>query len=400
MFEEQCKSESTAGRIRGERNPPSMHTVTDSRASKFMGAMPFGICTQNDQQWNSGVWHELSLSLGPVNLSGVSALSAWDLMPDPDHPHTCVHLGGAIIGRHDICDHTWYRGMQCAGMSVGNQPKNRHLQAQGHAPVPGSQRYGNRGDLLGVSQTRMVQLETFAHTTGMAGRTQGAHQEAGKSAKIREATKRIHHAKAGTSGYTYATLAHETHGRLGDEEEEQIRMLADEACSHASVHRSAFVGTSKLSLALLHSRAMPSFSSHAFARWPERRARRFKGRYNTKAYCHVRISGHVTAHRLLRLRPRHRARDPLGCDFCTVASGSQEMSGPAGTQSQLIDSEQQVEPPKNIPVSFKTEATTKHGNAHSNVAVILVELNIYMRAMHVHGCMHSGNLGGTCAYSG
>ena len=34
---------------------------------------------------------------------------------------------------------------------------------------------------------------------------------------------------AGTSGYTYATLAHETHGRVGDEAKEQIKMLADEA---------------------------------------------------------------------------------------------------------------------------------------------------------------------------
>ena len=53
--------------------------------------------------------------------------------------------------------------------------------------------------------------------------------EAGKSVKIREAMKREQHAKAGTSGYTYATLAHETHGRVGDEAKEQIKMLADEA---------------------------------------------------------------------------------------------------------------------------------------------------------------------------
>ena len=35
-------------------------------------------------------------------------------------------------------------------------------------------------------------------------------------------------------------------------------------------------GTSRRSLVLPQSRAMPSCSSHAFARWPERRARRFK----------------------------------------------------------------------------------------------------------------------------
>ena len=84
--------------------------------------------------------------------------------------------------------------------------------------------------------TRIVELDvTFVHTTGTAGSTQGAHKEAGKSVKIREATKRKHHTKAGTSGYKHATLAHDTHGRLGDEAKEQIKMLADEACSHSSV---------------------------------------------------------------------------------------------------------------------------------------------------------------------
>ena len=60
-------------------------------------------------------------------------------------------------------------------------------------------------------------------------RTQGSRQ----SVRIREATKGRHHAKAGTSGYTYAHLVHETHGRLGDEAKEQIRILADEACCHS-----------------------------------------------------------------------------------------------------------------------------------------------------------------------
>ena len=87
--------------------------------------------------------------------------------------------------------------------------------------MPGSQGYGNRGDLLGVSLPRMVELDvTFVHTTGTARRTQGAHKEAGKNFKITEDSKRKHHAKAGTSGYTYATLAHETHGRLGNEAKE------------------------------------------------------------------------------------------------------------------------------------------------------------------------------------
>ena len=81
-----------------------------------------------------------------------------------------------------------------------------------------------------MSLTTVVELDvTFVHTTGTAGRTQGAHKEAGASVKIGENSKRKHHAKAGTSGCTYATLAHETHGRLGGEAKKQIRMLADEA---------------------------------------------------------------------------------------------------------------------------------------------------------------------------
>ena len=63
--------------------------------------------------------------------------------------------------------------------------------------------------------------------------------EAGACVRIPEANKRRHHAKAGTSGYTYATPVHETHGRLGEGAKEQIRILPDEACSHSSGNRSA-----------------------------------------------------------------------------------------------------------------------------------------------------------------
>ena len=201
-------------------------------------------------EYKSGVWNYLGLSVGPVN-PGSLRCQCGTLMSDPDHPHTCVHLSGARIGRHDICENAWYRGMQRTGMSVSKQPKNRHLQMQGSSPLPGSQGYGNRGDLLGVSLTRMVELDvTFVHTTGTAGRTQGAHKEAGKSVRIREGTKRKHHAKAGTSGYTYATLAHDTHGRLGDVAKEQIRILADEACCHSSVSRSTFIRNLKTELSV------------------------------------------------------------------------------------------------------------------------------------------------------
>ena len=66
-----------------------------------------------------------------------------------------------------------------------------------------------------------------------------------RSVKICEANKRMHHAKSGILRYSYATLVHETHGRVWDEAKERIRMLADEACSHISVHRPALVGNLK-----------------------------------------------------------------------------------------------------------------------------------------------------------
>ena len=148
-------------------------------------------------------------------------------MSDPDHPHTCVHLSGARIGRHDICENAWYRGMQRAGMSVSKQPKNQHLQMQGNSPLPGSEGYGNRGDLLGVLLTRMVELDvTFVHTTrgqrgGLRAHTRKQEKVSGYVKPPREGTmQRLGH--RGTSGYIYATLAHENHGRLGDEAKEQI----------------------------------------------------------------------------------------------------------------------------------------------------------------------------------
>ena len=79
----------------------------------------------------------------------------------------------------------------------------------------------------------------------------GGAQGGSKSVKIREDSKGKHHAKAGTLGYTYATLAPETHGRLGDEAKEEIRMLSDEACSHSLVQRSALVRSLKTELSVV-----------------------------------------------------------------------------------------------------------------------------------------------------
>ena len=189
MCQEQCNSESTAERMGGEQNIAKMYSVMDSGASKFMDVMPFVIYTQmNDQQYRSGVWNYLGLSVGPVNPGSLRC--QWGLfMTEPDHLHSCMHLSGAIVGRKDFCENAWYRGVQRAGMSASKQPKNLHLQMQGHTPLSGTSGYRNSGDLLRASLTRMVELDvTFVHTTGTAGRTQGARKEASKSVKMREAT--------------------------------------------------------------------------------------------------------------------------------------------------------------------------------------------------------------------
>ena len=87
--------------IRGERNLARLHGVIDSGASKFMDAMHFCIFLQmNDQQYESGVWNYLGVSVGPVN-PGSLCCQCVTLMSDPDHPHTCVHLSGTRIGHRD-----------------------------------------------------------------------------------------------------------------------------------------------------------------------------------------------------------------------------------------------------------------------------------------------------------
>ena len=51
-------------------------------------------------------------------------------------------------------------------------------------------------------------------------------------------------------------MAQETHGRLGDEAKEQIRILADEACSHTSVQRSAWNLNTELRVATVKGNAL------------------------------------------------------------------------------------------------------------------------------------------------
>ena len=55
----------------------------------------------NDQQYKSGVWNHLGLSVDPVN-PGSLRCECGSSMSDPNHPRTCVHLDSARIGSHDI----------------------------------------------------------------------------------------------------------------------------------------------------------------------------------------------------------------------------------------------------------------------------------------------------------
>lgn len=75
---------------------------------------------------------------------------------------------------------------------------------------------------------------------------------------------------------------------------------------------------------------------------------------------------------LVPSHPRHRTRDPQGCDVCTVGSGDQEMPGPAGAQSQLIDSEQEVDTTLHLFRSRQTlQPRTWQWAPHSIIHVIL-----------------------------
>ena len=53
-----------------------------------------------------------------------------------------------------------------------------------------------------------------------------------------------------TSGYTFAAVTHEKHGRLGGKAQEQIELMADKSCSHGAVDSSAFVRNLKTALSL------------------------------------------------------------------------------------------------------------------------------------------------------
>ena len=164
---------------------------------------------------------------------------------------------------------------------MSKQPKKRLLQLQGYTLLPGSQGYGNRGGLLGVSLQWIMVLDVTLRSHDRddvedSGRTQGSRQEFNEVNKIR------HHVKERSSGYKYATLAHVTHGRLGDEAKEQIRVFGDEACSHSSMkrlactmNRLACTLTLQQSCVLRRRKAIPFCSMSPFASQPRRQAKCF-----------------------------------------------------------------------------------------------------------------------------
>ena len=121
----------------------------------------------------------------------------------------------------------------------------------------------NRGDLLGVSVTRMVQLDvTFVHTTGMARRTQGRtrrHSRVSRSAKRpRENTmRRWAHRGIRTQRWHMRLMA--------VWETKQQNRSGCKRMRHAALlpYRDwRLLGTSKPNLVLLQSRAIPLCSMH------------------------------------------------------------------------------------------------------------------------------------------
>ena len=136
--------------------------------------------------------------------------------------------------------------MQRVGMPVNKQPKNRHFQDQ--ALLPGEKGCGNKGDLLGVSLTLMVELDvTFDLSTGRTGRAQGAHREqVNVSSNGRRPREGIMQRRVpqGTPLLPWRTRL------LRGDAQEQIKLMVDEACSHGPVESFVFVRNFKTELSV------------------------------------------------------------------------------------------------------------------------------------------------------
>ena len=239
---------------RAQRNLARLHSITDDTASKFMDALPmWQFLEMSNGQFKSGVRYYLGLSPAPVD-PGTLRCECGVSLSTPDHAQTCSKLSGARIGRHDIGENCWYRGMHRAGLAACKQPTNRHLESDQEKRVaPGTKGFGKRGDILGVSLDRMVEMDyTVVLCTGETARKTGAHTEAGKCAKAREKQKCNHHAKGGTTGYDFVPIVIETHGRLGEAAKAEIKYLADVASSGGRVDRGAFIRNFKTELSVAH----------------------------------------------------------------------------------------------------------------------------------------------------
>ena len=68
-------------------------------------------------------------------------------MSHPDHAHICPHLSDARSARHGIFENAWYPGMQCVGMSVSKQPRNRGWKK--YATLPGEKETATSESFLG-----------------------------------------------------------------------------------------------------------------------------------------------------------------------------------------------------------------------------------------------------------
>ena len=124
--------------------------MSDSGASKFMDAMPLVIFTQtNDQQYKSGVWNYLGLSLGPVNPGSLRCQRGPTLTT---HTHVCTLAVQESVATTFAKTHGTE---ECSAQACPCASSQRTGTSKGR-DTPLSQGYGNIGDLLGVSLTRMV----------------------------------------------------------------------------------------------------------------------------------------------------------------------------------------------------------------------------------------------------
>ena len=169
----------------------------------------------------------------------------------------CPKLAHKRTSRHNLLQRTWCRVANRAGLATSIEPLDRHLAAE--AAQPGSQGYGNRGDILFVDlldlQVGDVSVVHPAGATELQARK--SHKVAGASAAARDAEKRAKHT-AHAGGYTFVPLSVESYGRMGEPAMAFLRLLADKAAAAGRVDRGAFIRNAQceLSVALCRGNAL------------------------------------------------------------------------------------------------------------------------------------------------